>query len=264
MPFRFLATLILLGAIASSQTSNTTVPTVVPVPVSPVYVTPAYPGAYGGYILTTPTVAFPSPQPTSGISLEGRSGISLNQPSSATAASVGTQESTGATEETAAVSGRQVSDLGPSYYSAAPVTAKAMTVAQVAAQYRGQQLAKNAHVYTNTDLARLVAPNNRIIVAGSTYTLAQPVAENPATPLPRSQTTTREPTQLESQGSEQTARIVLAPHPQSENTSAESRKSESRREPQRLPASSSLLPLLGVAGIVSGCIGLLFRAFQRA
>lgn len=154
----------------------------------PVVVVPSAPSVYvvggglygtGVYLVNPGTLPFQS----TGISMSGRQGISLETPlqtgaftgapslggwstySNAVAAYSGLwADSGGAAAETD--SGRMINDMGPSYYAGAAVVAApapAPSVGEVAAQYRAHH-PRSVRTFTNADVQRLT---NTVTIPGA-------------------------------------------------------------------------------------------------
>jgi hypothetical protein len=188
-------------------------------------------------------------------------------------------------ETTAPESGRAINDFGPSYYvggsaSAAVAAAPAPSLGEVAAQYRSQEK-RGVRTYTNADAWRLegskVIPG--IIAANvlpapppgppaeteqpqETKPLATPNAPpaNPDQAPPTSQT----PPPVTP---EQTAPPAVPPQPEPSRepqaTPPPQNRDEQRASTTMLPETSTLLPLLGAAGLLSGAAGLWIARFRR-
>jgi len=252
-----------------------TVPVVIPIALFAQNVAPANPatsqvaapgtniyvvggGLYGTGVYVTPTASFASPAPTTGLSLAGRTGISLNEP-----VYTGVQSTLQPTPlnyyygsplnyetapeyagETVAESGPLIRDMLPSY-SSERIAAQtpSMSVAEVAAQYKAKG-PQNVRTFSNPDAQRLA---NSVTIAGTRVTgTAQPAAPPtpPATapepPAPETQTMAGNPTPP-----------VAVEQPSQPATPSTA--------PNRLPATATLLPILGLAGLLSGGIGLWLR-----
>jgi len=211
-------------------------------------------GLYGnGGVYVTPTASFASPAPATGVSMAGRAGISLNEPVYTGVQSTlqptplnyyyGSPISYGAGEETAAESGPLIRDLLPSYSREPERQAPSMSVAEVAAQYQANR-PQNVRTFSNAD-AQHLASNVTIAgsgVAGTVQPAAPPTtpAAAPKPPTPNAQTMAGNPTPP-----------VAAEQPSPPATPSTA--------PSRLPATSTLLPLLGLAGLLSGGLGLWLR-----
>jgi hypothetical protein len=175
------------GSTSQPQTNS---PSVVVVPSSPsVYVVGG--GLYGtGVYLVNPGTL---PTQETGISLAGRQGISLATPLQ-TGAFTGAPTLIGGSmvnseigysnappwstygTVAAAESGRQINDMGPSYYAGASVVAAASepSLGEVAARYRAHH-PRAVRTFTNADVERLT---NTVTIPGATTQHNKP-PENP-------------------------------------------------------------------------------------
>jgi hypothetical protein len=222
-------------------------------------------GLYGNGVFVTPTASFASPAPTTGISLAGRTGISLNE-----ATPVGVQSTVQPTplsyyngspitysygtapeytgEATNVESGPLIRDLLPSYSSEGGGTqAPSLSLPEVAAQYKTNR-PQTARTFSNADAQRLA---NNVTIAGTSVSggitpapaPTTPAAAAPAKPAPPSPAT-------------ETTAGNLPPPITTEQPSQPATPSTTRN---RLPATATLLPLLGLAGLLSGGLGLWLR-----
>ena len=261
MPTRLLLVLVLAISLTAFAQVSAPPPQYASTPAAPTVVAPSTNGVLTGYgpaggvLLTTPEATFDSPQPTAGISLAGRAGISNSTPINTAVQS--TQNSptmvyvnlpaTGETVSpevtvnpaTSAVSSSS-NDLLPSYFSdnigAAP-NPSGLSLAEIAARYRARQGTQTVRTYTNSDvptenagmLTNILLAENRLPAGARGSSATQPSA--PAV-------------QPQSTGTETTAQA----QPQNEN---------------KLPTSASILPLLGFLGLASGGLGVLLRRYRR-
>ena len=237
-------------------------------------------GQGGAPILTTPSVAFGTVPATPGISLSDRTGISNTTPTAAlipsssetypiyspnvpTMAGQPLPEETG---ETVATTGRLINDLGPSEYAGAGYAgtpagpgalggAMVASLGEIAAKYKTSR-PQNIRTYTNADAERLNAMN----VRGVNVTPA--AAENAQTTQAQGQAAPAAPPATAPQlaGVRPSPGIPAqagATTPQlSQPSSARQNSTEQRN---RLPANSTLLPLVGVLGLGCGALGLWLR-----
>ena len=264
MPTRLLLVLVLAISLTAFAQVSAPPAQYTSTPAAPAVVAPGTNGAVwtgvgsaGGVLLTTPEATFDSPQPTAGISLAGRAGISNSTPiNTAVQTSVNTptmvyvnlpanveMESPAETVNpaTSAVSSSS-NDLLPSSFTtnigAAP-SPSGLSLAEIAARYRARQGTQTVRTYTNSDvptenagmLTNILLAENRLPAGarGSSATQAQPSA--PAAQPP-------------SAGTETTAQA----QPQNEN---------------KLPTSASILPLLGFLGLATSGLGVLLRRYRR-
>ena len=272
----------LLGQNAPSGSTNTPMP----VPGTGYVINGGYVTTAGNGQLVTPQAAYVTPAPTAGISNGDRAGITNNapiQPSSLVPTPpqvVGVVEtaptvpatgpisaSTNTTEANANPEESQgpVNDLGPSYFSNEPASASPeASLAEIAAQYHSKH-DPTAHVYTNADIAQLRNQGTGIVLATK---IAPPpaAAEDQQTAAQTTQpapTTTVAQAQPPAPGPQQQAPPTSAPQsstqPQQGNTGTTpqiNQPSGTKEDTRRLPATSSLLPLLGLLGLASGGVGL--------
>jgi hypothetical protein len=212
----------------------------------PILVTPtvAYPGPFGGPLLVTPVASFPSPQPTAGISVDGRAGISLN---SATT-----------------VEGTPSGDLLPSTTVVGGTAAQASqpSVAEVAMRLKEEKATHNARVFTNDDVQKMLVRTTGVTVARNMPPLgpgvASPSGASQGSGTPSATVQQRQATTPASASQGQSASADNATTPQI-NQNQQSNDAAGRR---KLPATSTFLPLLGLLGVVSGSLGLWFRRFR--
>ena len=261
MPTRLLLVLVLAISLTAFAQVSAPPPQYASTPAAPTVVAPSTNGVLTGYgpaggvLLTTPEATFDSPQPTAGISLAGRAGISnstpintavqstLNSPTMVYVNLPATGETVSpevtVNSATSAVSSSS-NDLLPSYFSdkigPAP-NPSGLSLAEIAARYRARQGTQTVRTYTNSDvptenagmLTNILLAENRLPARARGSSATQPSA--PAV-------------QPQSAGTETTAQA----QPQSEN---------------KLPTSASILPLLGFLGLASGGLGVLLRRYRR-
>jgi hypothetical protein len=215
-------------------------------------------GVYGtGVYLGQPTT--PAPELTTGISLAGHAGISFNQPVEASASGafapatppsvLGYTVYPASATTTAEPSERLINDVGPSYFAdsaANASTASPLSLGEVAAQYKANR-SQNTRSYSNTDVEQLA---NKVTI----------VSRSQPAPGARSQIAQSRPIpSAPPQAQEQKPELTAKANPPS--VSPESKPAEAAAS--RLPDTSTLLPLLGLLGLVSSGIGLLLRKFWR-
>ncbi|HEY6968263.1 MAG TPA: hypothetical protein VJA94_03590 [Candidatus Angelobacter sp.] len=224
-------------------------------------------GPTGGVLLSTPSATFDSPQPTAGISLAGRAGISNNAPvntglESTLAPSsmvyvsmpaVSAPVNTPATESPAleAVPAERAPDLVPpattGNFGAPPVTNN-LSLAEVAAMYKARQATQTLRTYTNADVPR---ENAGLL----TNTI---MASNHVPPPPQSASTQSSASQSQSSSQQQETATQSAA---TENP--QTAQDQAADENKGLPATSTLLPLLGLLGVASAGIGVWYRRRGR-
>jgi hypothetical protein len=236
-------------------------------------------GPNGGVPLSTPSATFDSPAPTAGISDAGRAGISDNTPIS-TAVPGGMNNSTVVytnypavvpeiSPALAAVSNEAenaennergpANDLSASYYSdtISRLPAGGPSLAEVAARYKAIQSAQNIRTYTNSDVPRQKAGrlDNSVLAANTPPPIPQSSASQGAATTPQaSQLPGANPQQEQAQT--QSAGNATSPQIQQPQSANEATTSS-------LPATSTLLPLLGLLGIASGGVGMWYRRHRK-
>ena len=231
-----------------------------PTPPTNVYVVSGY---YGTGVYVVPSGGMVAPPGTVGISVANQ-GISMNTPiEGGVESTLGPRPVIYGTpaygpnypppysgEAAAETSGRPINDMAPSYAGgpAAPA-APPVSLGEVAAQYKTNR-SLSARSFTNADAERLA---NRISIGGTSVTVnAAPVA--PVTPVEAPKTEPPPPPPPRSSTESQPAATAppVAPQPPPEQPAE-------RQSIDQLPATSTFLPILGLAGILSGGIGLLVR-----
>jgi len=254
-------------------------------------------GVVGSGVLSTPGGTFASPAPTAGISDAGRAGISTNAPLS-TGVQSSLENSTvvytnGAPVNPSGVNissaantpGRAINDMGPSFYSDTIAgNANRASLAEIAAQLKAAKAGVNARTLTNDDVQKMVSDKTGVTMAKNMPPLG-PGA------MPQSGTSQQAPNAQASaapsggqgqtsaqaaQGNSAAAQQSQAGAAQSESSSAEpaagspttpqinqNQQSNDAQGRSKLPATSTLLPLFGLLGVVSGGLGLWFRKWRR-
>ena len=167
----------------------------------------------------------------------------------------------------AAESGRQINDLGPSYYvSASGAIAgvvPAPSVAEVAAAYRAAPR-QSVRSFSNDNFWRLagsqVVPGiitANVLPAPPATAPSEAEQAQPTAPLAASQTPP-------SPGMEQATTPASATQARpNEPQAAPPSHGEETGNKAALPATSTLLPLLGSLGLLSGALGLWIARFRR-
>lgn len=265
-------------------------------------VTSGFGTGFAGGILATPTADFTAPQPTAGISLANRSGISTSTP-------VDTGVETTLTPSTLiytnvepvnpvavntnpSAAGGPVYDFGPSYYagaaavSAAPAMTAAVSLGEVAAKLKGQRPNQNVRTYTNADVQRM---NENMSLQGVNVNVRLQQQSPQSEPATTQAATMAQPTPPQNQQPQLSASVRPSPsirsqYAQSAPASTAPAATQPAQEsgattPQvnqpkpggqneqesslQLPATSTLLPLLGIIGLASGGIGLVFRKYRK-
>ena len=233
----------------------------------------------GGVILSTPTASFDSPQPTAGISNAGRAGISnstpLNtglqntlNPSTVVYSNYSEILAGGISPAIAAVNAANeagsseigpANDLGLSYYNDSiwALVVNSRSLAEVAAFYKTQANAQH-RTYTNADVPRENAGRlgNSVLAANTPPPLPQGSTAQGSTAAPSQ--ATQQPAQNAQPQETQSQTAGTATTPQINQP-----KSTNENEAGSLPATSTLLPLLGLLGIASGGIGMWYRRHRK-
>lgn len=190
-----------------------------------------------------------------------------------------------------ATTGRLINDMGPSSYAGtfapeangtvvnlSPPPPPAVSLGEVAASYRavplhpvriyanaaGEQL-ERTYVVTGAAIASNVTPEKFIVLESPPSQTPAPLAQevNPPQALAAypAQAQPVNPPQAQAanpqQGQEMAANTVPPP------PIAPPAQTETKQEPTRLPATSTLLPLLGLLGLASGAVGLWLRKARR-
>ena len=253
-------------------------------------------GPFGGPILVTPSAGFPNPAPTAGISDAGRAGIS----NATNGAETTTAPSTPATIVTtpATVSLSEVTeqapagDLGGATFVGGPSDASApatIGVAEVSSRYKAERGTRNARVLGNEDVQSMLNNKNGVTMAKNMPPLdrgaleqggqmqnagvqagAAPAATQPSQQNAEANASPSQPGQSAASsqatapsGQNQTG----AADTQAENSTTpqinQNQQSNDAQGSRRLPATATLLPLLGLLGLVSGGIGFWFRKFRN-
>ena len=231
--------------------------------------------ASGGVLLSTPMISFPSPVPTAGISDAGRAGISSNTSLSGTQGIGETVLPNGMIVNPAALngSGRLITDVGPSeFIGAVNQGAPAPSLAEVAAQFRAQKGSQNARTLTNDDVQRMIGNN--------TNAQSTPVASNmppPGMPVPAQAQTgsTSQSSASNAAATQQQNAPAQSTNNQSGAATQSTQNASSSTTPQinqgragnnensHLPATSTILPLLGLLGVASSGVGLWYRKYRK-
>jgi hypothetical protein len=188
--------------------------------------------------------------------------------------------------------GRLINDLGPSFYSDTIAgNANTISLGQVAEQYKAAKGAVNARTLTNDDVQKMLGEKSGVTMAKNMPPLGPGAApqsgassqQGAAQGGAQAQSTTQnaQASALAGQSSanqqSQTAangQRAGTPPPADTNqgeaagnsTTPQINQNQQSNDAQgrsKLPATSTLLPLFGLLGIVSGGLGLWFRKFRR-
>jgi hypothetical protein len=261
---------------------------------NPSTTTPPINRSFGGPILVTPSAGFPNPVPTAGISDAGRAGISnatngietTNTPS--TPETIVTTPSASLPETANQAPGNElgtsqptVNDLGTSTFvgGAEESASGTASLAEVSSRYKAEKGTRNAKVLSNEDVQGMLNNKSGVTMAKNMPPLeqhSQATAPQTATQSTQLAQNSQTPASTNQQG--QTASGQTGTPPASGGQSANaSTNAENSTTPQinqnqqsndaqgsrRLPATATLLPLLGLLGLVSGGIGLWFRKLRN-
>jgi cobalamin biosynthesis Mg chelatase CobN len=197
--------------------------------------------------------------------------------------------------------GAAIRDFGPSYYvgaasvGAAPPTTAAVSLGEVAAKMKGEKTTQSVRTYTNADVQRInenmrlqgVNVNARLqqsaepansgvtVANGQSASSATQVANEPAAPAQNQPQLSASARPSPAIREEQAQSASASPAPETAQSAQESSATtpqvnqpkpgnQSEQQPSRqLPATSTLLPLLGIIGLASGGIGLVFRKYRK-
>lgn len=168
--------------------------------------------------------------------------------------------------------GRTVNDMGPSYYADTLPGADNGSLGELSAHYKALKGATNARMLTNDDVQQMVANKNGVTVAknmpplgpGSQVQSGQSQPAGSQSAPQNAQSTQQQQNAANGQGG--------TPPPASSGVSAENsttpqinqnQQSNDAHGSRRLPATATILPLLGLLGLVSGGIGFWFRKFRK-
>jgi hypothetical protein len=257
-------------------------------------------GPFGGPILVTPTATFSTPPPTAGISDAGRAGFSSLGTNYAAPGESGMQPAGAAT--TAVEPGvaspptstqqMPINDLAPSssLSNASELGASgAISVAEAAARYKANQATRHSRVLSNGDAQTMLNNKSGVTMAKNMPPLGpgaleqsgqSQVASTPGASQGGAAQSSPQNTQAGTTTNQRIAGQGGTPPPATAtqgqsavpSTSADNattpqiNQNQQRNDAQgsrRLPATASLLPLLGLLGLASGGLGLWFRRFGK-
>lgn len=249
----------------------------------------------------TPSATFAAPAPTAGISNAGRAGISNSAPLPTTLPSLSNtvvyvtqapvetittsvpvasgenaanNPATGASSEVASEGnesgGRTINDMGPSYYADALPSADNGSLGELSAHYKALKGTTNARMLTNDDVEQMVANQNGVTVAKNMPPLGPGALVQSGHDQPAGSQSSAQNTQSTQQNAANGQGGT--PPPASSGVSAENsttpqinqnQQANDAQGSRRLPATATILPLLGLLGLASGGIGLWFRKFRK-
>ena len=255
---------------------------------------------FGGPLLVTPSASFPNPIPTAGISDAGRAGISdaTNVGQTTAPANPGTIETEPSenlsepTNQTPATDlGSSTSVRGPSDESATSVrgasdeSARSMiSLAEVSSRYKAEKGARNARVLNNEDVQAMLNNKSGVTMAKNMPPLGSGALEqggqtqNAGSQSGTQSAQTNAPANEQGQNAASRQGGTPPPTPGGKGQSAgtgvsaensttpqinQNQQSNDTQGSSRLPATATLLPLLGLLGLVSGGIGFWFRKFRN-
>jgi len=258
-------------------------------------------GPFGGPILVTPSVSFPSPAPAAGMSDAGRAGISIENNSTAPTeavagtsgttsvpASVPTSVPASAESNSALTTGSEntaANDLMPSTSAtgvseiAAP---GAVSLAEISGRYKAEKGTRNPRVLGNEDVQQMLANKSGVTMAKNMPPLGPGTPEQSgqsqmagtqpaATPSGSQSASANQQGQNGAMGQAATPASnqgqTAAPDTSAENSTTprvnQNQQSNDAQGSRRLPATAGFLPLLGLLGLASGGIGFWFRKFRK-
>jgi hypothetical protein len=183
--------------------------------------------------------------------------------------------------------GRAFNDLGPSYFVDTVPSANSVSLGQVAAQYKAKA-SLNARTLTNQDVQQILSSKAGVTVAKNMPPLgpsampsgltqggtsqSQPQNAPPSAQAAQGGTPTGQPVQSGTTGTPPPAAATQEQQPAGTAATAGAtttprinpkQQSNDAQGKSKLPATATFLPLLGLLGVVSGGIGLLFRKFRK-
>jgi hypothetical protein len=244
--------------------------------------TTPYNGPFGGPILVTPNASLPSPVPAAGISDAGRAGISANPaPANSGETAPITYITTTTVAAPAAVAPANTetapeanteantNDLGVSVSVNNGPVAAPISVAEAATRFKTDKTALNARVLSNEDVRLIVNrdSNGRSMALdmpppnpASAQSTAQPQeAQSSAPPAPQGQ----EPAPSAATSQQQPADTQTSSDNATTPQINQNQQSNDAQGATRLPATATILPLLGLLGLASAGFGLLFQRFRN-
>jgi cobalamin biosynthesis Mg chelatase CobN len=175
-----------------------------------------------------------------------------------------------------------MNDMGPSYYADALQGVDNGSLGELSAHYKALKGTTNARMLTNDDVQQMVANKNGVTVAKN----MPPLGPGSVVQSGQAQQAGSESATQNAQSTPQNSQTGSAanqggtppPSPSSKDQSTSNGvNAENSTTPQinqnqqsndaqgkgRLPATATILPLLGLLGLVSGGIGFWFRKFRK-
>ena len=172
--------------------------------------------------------------------------------------------------------GRIINDMGPSYYADALPSADNGSLGELSAHYKALKGTTNARMLTNDDVQQMVASKNGVTMAKNMPPLGPgSVVQSGQAQQAGSQSATQNAhtgSSASQQGQNAANSQGGTPPPSPSGVSAENsttpqinqnQQSNDAQGKGRLPATATILPLLGLLGLVSGGIGFWFRKFRK-
>jgi len=193
---------------------------------------------------------------------------STNNPAAAAPSGASSEVLSGSNES----GGRTINDIGPSYYADALPSAGNGSLGELSAHYKALRGTTNARMLTNDDVQQMVANKNGVTVAKNMPPLGPGSLVQSGQAQPTGSQSVPQNAQSTQQQQNATNGQGGTPPPASSGVSAENsttpqinqnQQSNDAQGSRRLPATATILPLLGLLGLVSGGIGLWFRKFRK-
>jgi len=166
-----------------------------------------------------------------------------------------------------------MNDMGPSYYADALPGADNGSLGELSAHYKALKGTTNARMLTNDNVQQMMANKNGVTVAKNMPPLGPGALVQSGQAQPAgSQSATQNAQSTPQQGQNAANSQGGTPPPASPGVSAENsttpqinqnQQSNDAQGSRRLPATATILPLLGLLGLLSGGIGVWFRKFRK-
>jgi hypothetical protein len=285
-PFLAAAFLISVTALAQQPNSNPTY--LNGYPTGTLMITP---GSSGG-VLSTPNATFAAPQPTTGISVSDRAGANpagsplQTEPENTTVfysfaptvipeyGVIATSNYNNGTAAAAASGGRLIYDMGPAVFTGSgPVSGgqaipSGMSLADLANKYKQKKGQHRYKTYTNEDVRRITENISFRGTTVSRLTFDRALQEDRGeTPTGTFADAAYEAAPAESARPVMIS-MVMSPEQtgssteqqQGAPTASQATQDQQQDSSNRLPATASFLPLLGLVGLVSGGVGVWLKS----